>query len=135
MDYSILAQVAEEISIVSGWWVPIVVTAGLAIVGVGVNILRTYVNRLLVKWEATDAEKERTMLLMEGIVEANDELVTHLKLAAADGKLTQGEMKQAKDIALNHAIKLGKEQGLDLVKEVGIKRLGALIELLLAKIK
>ncbi len=126
--------VFAETSMVEGWWVPIVITAAVAILGIGIKVLKSYVNKLMEKWDLTDAEKEKTLLLMEGIIHANDEMVIDIKAAAEDGKLTHEEMKQAKDLAINHAVELGKNQGLDLVKEVGIKRLGALIELLLAKI-
>jgi len=135
----IIAQVAESVSdstsVVSGWWVPIVALVLTAIAYQLVRLIKKGGQWLENKFGATEAEKEMMLNLQEGIAFAQDEMGRELKKAASDGKVTKEEAAQLKALAIKHAMDIGRGPAFTLMKEVGVGRLGALIEMLLSKFK
>lgn len=126
---------AEETSMVSGWWVPIVAVILTAMGYQVVRLIKKGGQWLENKLGATEAEKEMMLNLQEGIAFAQDEMGRELKKAAGDGKITKEEATQLKALAIKHAMDVGKGPALELMKEVGVGRLGALLEMLLSKFK
>ena len=67
-------------------------------------------------------------IIEKAVTEISAELAVKLKEAAADGKITEMEAAQLKEFAKQRAIHYAKEQGLDLLKLVGVQVLDQIIE-------
>jgi len=117
----------------SGMWMEIVVTLIPVIVGIGMLLLKSYAVKFMKRIDASDAEKEAVQCLLEGMAEAQESIVRDAKKKASDGKLTKTEIEQAKKFAIGHALEVAKGPALDVLKEMGSKRMGSLIKQLLAK--
>jgi len=117
-----------------GWWIPLVVTALPILFALITAMLKHYGGKLMARINASDAEKEAVQCLLEGMAEAQESFVRGAKKAAADGKLTPEEIKQAKTLAIGHALTVAKGPALNVLKTMGEKRMGSLIKQLLAKL-
>ena len=109
------------------------------VVGIAASVvayaIRKVVNRLLVKMEANDQQKEAIDALLEGMAVAQEALVREAKLAAQDGKLTKEEIEKAKALAIEHAKMVLKGPAKDLFFSWSQSRLDSIIKQLLAKMK
>ena len=118
-----------------GWWV--VLTEGavvlvLALLGLGFRSIAKWVAK---KIEFGEAEKEAYQLILEGMAKAQEDLVRYAKAAAADGKLTKEEIKEAQRIAYDHALAVAKGPAKDILIAWGKDRVVSIIKQLLAKLK
>lgn len=117
------------------WAMAVIIPVVLAVLGLIAQGLR-YLNKLIAdKIGASDTERELMGGLTEGIVTIQRTYVDALKEAAADGRLTADEMNTAKEKAIDEALTVLKGPAKALALQMGRERLGALVELLLGKLK
>ena len=129
-----MLESAAPTGTLEGWWIPVVVSA-LPILGtILIGLLKHYAGKLMERIKASDAEKEAVQCLLEGMAETQESFVRDAKKKAADGKLTPDEIKQAKKLAISHALTVAKGPALDVLKTMGEARMGSLIKQLLAKL-
>ncbi len=97
----------------------------------------TFVWGLVQRWDKIAAWKlAKAMACLEaGVQSAYDSYVRAIKLASEDGKLTDEERKQARQIAIDAAKAYATTYGIDLVKELGAEMLPVLIEKVISKLK
>ena len=106
-----------------------------ALTALFVALLTWLAKKISDKANLKEAEKEGLLALTEGIVEIQRTYVDAVKVASADGKLTAAEMQQAKDAAIDQALIVAKGSGKDFLVALSRERLGALVEMILAKLK
>ena len=73
--------------------------------------------------------------LEAGVERTYQEYVREVKAARADGKLTAQEAKAARDQAIVSAIRIAKEDGVDLVKVIGADYLEVLVSRIVKQAK
>ena len=74
------------------------------------------------RWYTTlrDERFRRTLLILEAAIEETYRTyVQAIKAARADGKLTDAERRHARQLARDRAIALGRQAGIDLLRELG----------------
>jgi len=87
-----------------------------------------------------DGIQETQWMIVEDAVKAAvhetwREYTEAIKAAAADGKLTREEMKEARQIACDTALRLAKEKGVDALRVAGSAGLSYLLEKAYAELK
>lgn len=88
-----------------------------------------WVQRTLHINRQTDRKWDDVLLFIEaGVAKTYQAYVKARKAASADGTLTEGEKKEARQMAFNFARQYAAENGVNLVKEAGAGLLPALIE-------
>lgn len=85
--------------------------------------------------EQREARQQALEALETGVNETYEDFVKHAKKAASDGKLTEAERKEARDLAVQRALGVAKGAGLELLKATAKPILDAWIEKILRKIK
>lgn len=113
---------------------PLLITVASVFVTMAIAYLKRWSKRLMDKWEATDAEQSAVQALFQGVEHAQEAIVVDLKRGAVDGKLTKDERAQALSLAIDHAKKVAKGPGLDLLKTWSRERMGGIVKQILAKI-
>ena len=73
--------------------------------------------------------------LEAGMVHTYDTYVRAIKIARADGKLTEEERRHARDLARQAAIEFAQSEGIDLVQELGDHYINLWLNRLLRKAK
>ena len=85
----------------------------------------------LADWKLTKAVE----CLEAGVQASYDSYVRAIKLASEDGRLTEEERKQARQLAIDAAKAYAASYGIDLVKTLGAEMLPVMIEKILSKLK
>jgi len=125
----------EEQVVVQAWYVPILGTLAVAILGVVGHYLRKLINSLLKRMEIADNEKEAIQALLDGMAKQQP-FIKEIKAASADGKLTRDEAKKFEDAAWAYAKSIAAEGPIrDLVMKWSAERVSSLIKQLLSKFK
>ena len=84
-----------------------------------IKVVTKFVNQLITKMNFEGVEREALLAVAAGIETAQDEFVRHAIEASKDGRLTDVEIKQARDIAYNHAIDISSKAATDLIRKWG----------------
>lgn len=66
--------------------------------------------------------------LEAGVQYTYDTYVRAIKEASEDGKLTNTERRRARELARNTAINIGRTDGIDVIKEIGVDYINLWIE-------
>lgn len=82
------------------------------------------------KWDS-----ELMGFLEHGARVAYDTFVREAKAKAPDGKLTQAQITEAREVAFNAAKELAKQKGIDLAKRVAAEKVPLLINKVVARLK
>lgn len=90
---------------------------------------------LVKKYSQSKGVADATEALVLGIQHVQTTYTEALKKAKEDGKLTDEEAKQAKELALAKAKELATKEGLSTLKEWGLEKVSPMIEILLNKVK
>lgn len=93
---------------------------GITIVGGAIGIAWTGFKSL--DWIEQRRQDRHTVALMAieaGVEHSFQTYVRAIKAARANGKLTQDERKHARALAWNAAIRMGRAQGVNVVRELG----------------
>lgn len=69
------------------------------------------------------------------VQEVYSEVVSAMKAASKDGKITPEEIKQAQTAALSRTIEIARRDGVDAVREVGHEALPRIIETAVGRVK
>lgn len=87
-------------------------------------------------WKLEGTRREQAILCVEaGVKEVGDDWVRKIKTAREDGKLTEDERRQANREAIDAAIEIAKQQGIDLIKTFGKETLPSLVDWAVRKLK
>ena len=129
-----VTSTVTDVTLLSGWWVQILCTIIVAILGCLWLLLRKFVGTLLTRMEASEAEKKAIDALLIGMSEQQP-IANGIKKAAADGKITKEEAKNLEDEALKIAKEIATGPAKEVVLNWGEKEIGSLIKQLLAKFK
>jgi hypothetical protein len=121
------------LSEIEAWWVPFVGTVATALGGAGIYLLKRLIDLLIKKLNANDAEKEALQCLLEGISVAHDNIVRNAKKAAADGKLSVKEIREARNTALGHAKEVATGPAFDVLTTWSTERINSLIRQLIVR--
>lgn len=114
------------------WWEPIL---GVVLKVVGTLLaagITWLVGKLISKINATETEKEALNCLADGVTQTYYDFVKLAKSAASDGKLTEAEKTEARNLAIQKAKELATGKAKDLLVQAGTERLNTWIERLLA---
>ena len=130
----VATSAVTDVALLSGWWVQILCTIVVAILGCLWLLLRKFVGTLLTRMEASEAEKKAIDALLVGMAEQQP-IVNGIKKAAADGKITKDEAKAIEAEALKIAKEIATGPAKDVVLNWGEKEVSSLIKQLLAKFK
>jgi hypothetical protein len=110
--------------------IPIVVsTVGVIVI----YYLKRFTDYIADKIKASEAERAAINAIIEGVEYAQEAVVEHLK--QDHGKLTKDERKMALNIAIEHAQKIAKGPGKDLLVTASRERIGGWVKQILAKWK
>ena len=109
----------------STWWETLTLSEAVwAIVGTGLvwclGLFYSWLRKRGIEDQAIDT-------LRDAIAQTGDEFVAFRKRAAADGKLTEEERAEAKDIAVSNALAIAKGPVLKMLQSWGTVKLQALI--------
>lgn len=112
--------------------VPLVVSALLTVIAYLVKKFLTYIQE---RGEFNEAEKEAVQCLLDGMSVAQEQIVRQAKAAAADGKLTDEEIKEAQSLAIGYAKNAATGKAKEILVSWTDRRLKSLIMQLLSKTK
>ncbi|GMW01800.1 MAG: hypothetical protein AMXMBFR84_29370 [Candidatus Hydrogenedentota bacterium] len=85
---------------------------------------------------AKEHKGEKALLALEaGVHHAYEEYVRAIKAARTDGKLTPEERRRARDLAVHAAVEFGRNEGVDVMTELGVSYIDAWLKRLLQQIK
>lgn len=119
-----------EESLVQGWWVQgASIIIALAIGGMWF-LVRKYINTLLAKMGASEAEQKAIGALLEGMAEQQP-IANGIKKAAADGKITPEEAKNLEQAAWNVAKEVTTGPVKDIVVGWTSRKVSSLVKQLL----
>lgn len=115
--------------------VPMVGTIMTAIGGAVLYILKRLADYAISKMQASDEEKQVVSHIMDAVVEAEHELVLKFKQAAADGKLTKDEIETIQSYVVERVKATASGPVLELLTKYGERRIRAIIQQLVLRIK
>lgn len=87
------------------------------------------------RFSASKATQDANEALLLGVAHVQSTYTEAIKDASADGTLTDEEAKKAKEDAISKAKELCTKEGLQLLESWGKDKLGAIVEILLTKLK
>jgi len=118
----------------SGWWVGLLCTLLVAMLGGFWFLLRKFVNTLLTKMNTSEAEKEAIDALLVGMAEQQP-IANGIKKAAADNKITKEEAKSLEEQALKVAREIATGPAKDVILKWTGAQVSSFVKQLLAKYK
>lgn len=89
--------------------------------------------RILKNYYKYDLEREAMQALLEGMSEAQDKIVRNYK--RLNRKLTEGQVTEARDYAVNHAIQVASGKSQKYLKGMTQERINSCIRQLLTRAK
>ena len=133
MDANVVEAATNIVA--EGWWVQALGAAATILFAVMLFGARKFTNWIMAKVLLNEAEQESMQCLLEGMAEAQDDIVREAKAASSDGKLTKEEIAAAGTLALRHAREVAMGPAKDIVCSWSSRRASSLIKQLLSKVK
>jgi hypothetical protein len=107
----------------------------LAIAGLVTALIGLATQRIIVKMNASEAEKQGLLALQAGIISIEETVKEKVVSAMEDGIITSEEASNLRQAAYDKAIEVAKGPGKDFLIALGKERVVPLIEKLLAGMK
>lgn len=105
------------------------------LLSIGVILIAAGLRFLYVKFQASETVKNATEAVILAVQHVQLTYTEAIKKAREDGKLTDEEAKEAKQLAMAKAMELAKGPALSLLTAWGKDKVGAIVELALSKLK
>lgn len=99
-----------------------------SLVALGLTALFGFLFKLLKKVLDRQGEQEAVDVLRDAVAATQDEFVIFAKRAAADGKLSDKERQEAKELAIKKAKSMATGPALKVIQAWGEERLSGLIQ-------
>jgi predicted phage-related endonuclease len=107
----------------------------IALLTVASALLTMLINKYVAKLNLERQDKEITDIILEGMAKAQNDFVRAAKAAAADGKLTPEEIKQAQQIVIDYVKSNAAPNVLEIVERWTVNKFDSIIKQQLRKFK